>query len=413
MGDILVIGDKSRDARNNGAAGRGRVTRGIGAGLAGLILGMAVALTGLQAGTAQAQPAPIDIGAKQAFLMDATTGTVLYAKNADQPMVPSSMTKMMTVYLVFEKLAKGDLKLDDTFPVSERAWRQGGSKMFVKLNTRVSVNDLLQGVIVQSGNDACIVLAEGIAGSEPAFAELMNRKAKALGMTHTTFKNSDGWPEDGHLTTAHDLGLLAYHLIKDFPQDYHYFSEIDFTYNGIKQGNRNPLLYKNIGVDGLKTGHTEAGGYGLTASAKRGDRRLIAVLNGMTSVNERSQDSDQLLDWGFREFNNYTLFKQGQTVEQAEVWLGQAAVVPLVAKQDVVLTLPRSAHDGVKVTVKYTGPVPAPIQKGAPLATLAATAPGLSMDDVPLYAGADVGKLGAFGRVRAALTQLILGSPKQ
>ncbi len=371
----------------------------------------ALVLLGLSlAGPALADPpAPIDVGAQQAFLMDYNTGAVLYAKNADQEMTPSSMTKMMTVYLVFQKLAHGDLKLTDTLPVSERAWKQGGSKMFVMIGSRVSIDDLLQGVIVQSGNDACIVLAQGLAGNEPAFVERMNREAKALGMTHTHFVDSDGWPVPDHYSSAHDLAILADHLIHDFPQYYHYFKEIDFTYNRVHQGNRNPLLYTDKSVDGLKTGHTDAGGFGLTVSAVRDGRRLIAVLNGMASSQERAQDPEALLDWGFREFSDYTLLKKGVAVEQAPVWLGRAAAVPLVLHQDLVVTLPRSERDQVKVTVDYHGPVPAPVAAGQEIGTVTITAPGVANMVEPLYAGATVAKLGPFGRIKAMIAYLIRG----
>ena len=366
---------------------------------------------------AAAQDIGIETTAKQAYLMDADTDAVLLAKNSDQLMHPSSMSKLMTIYLVFEKLHKGELKLSDTFTVSEKAWRldkqgegKGGSTMFVQVGTKVSVGDLLQGVIVQSGNDACVVLAEGIAGSEQAFAEQMNKRARELGLTHSTFRNASGLPDPEHLMTAHDLAILARHLINDFPEDYKYFSEISFTYNGIKQGNRNPLLYKNMNVDGLKTGHTEGGGYGLTASAKRNGRRLILVLNGMSSMNERSHESERLLEWGFREFDNYALFKKGERIEDAEVWLGEEAKVALVPDHNIVLTLPRTARKDMKVAVLYTGPVPAPIQKGAPIARLVISAPNMQPLEIPLQAAADVPRLGPTGRVKAALSQLVWGT---
>lgn len=402
-------------------------------GLAVLLLGLGLALPlGLPAAAAPPQPQaqqpqtqqpspqqpaaaqpdtlqPIQVGARQAFMMDYDTGAVLYAKNADQEMTPSSMTKMMTVYLVFQRLAKGDLKLTDTLPVSPRAWKQGGSKMFVMVGTRVSIDDLLQGVIVQSGNDACIVLAQGLAGNEAAFVEQMNNEAKKLGMTHTHFVDSDGWPEPDHYSSAHDLAILASHLIRDFPQYYHYFKELNFTYDNVRQGNRNPLLYTDKSVDGLKTGHTDAGGYGLTVSAVRDGRRLIAVLNGMASSQERAQDPEALLDWGFRTFDDYTLLKKGQVVAEAPVWLGRAASVPLVLHQNLLVTLPRTARDQVKVTVDYTGPLPAPIATGEKVGTVSVSAPGVATTTRPLYAGATVEKLGPLGRIGAMLTYLVRG----
>jgi D-alanyl-D-alanine carboxypeptidase (penicillin-binding protein 5/6) len=315
----------------------------------------------------------------------------------------------MTVYVVFEKLAKGELKPEDTFSVSERAWRQGGSKMFVQINSQVSVNDLLQGVIVQSGNDACIVLAEGLAGSEVAFAEQLTKRSRDLGLTKSVFKNSTGWPDPDHLMTSRDLAVLAHHVIHDFPQYYKIFSQIDFTYNGIKQGNRNPLLYKNFNADGLKTGHTDAGGYGLTASGTRGDRRLILVVNGLSSINERAHESERLMDWGFREFDNYALFKAGEKIDEADVWLGAQPKVPLLLEHNLVLTLAKAARRDLKVKVVYDGPVPAPVHQGQPLGHLEVTAPGLETMQVPLVAAADVARLNFTGRIAAAFSYLVWG----
>ena len=290
---------------------------------------------------AEASALGIDTTGKYAYMIDTTTDTVLLDKNGDVPMPPASMTKLMTAYMVFDRLKSGRLSLDDKFQVSEKAWRKGGSKMFVMVNSRVSVRKLLQGIIVQSGNDACIVVAEGLAGSEEAFAEAMTRRAKEIGLTHSQFKNATGWPAEGHHMSAHDLAILAEKIIKEFPEYYPIFSEKNFTYGGIRQGNRNPLLYKDLGVDGLKTGHTEASGYGLVASAVRNGRRLILVINGLSSVNERSSESARLLEWGFRATANYALFKKGETVDHADVWLGQAPQVPLVVDQALTVTLPR------------------------------------------------------------------------
>ena len=368
---------------------------------------------GLLAITLLAGPArAIETGAKQAYIVDFDTGTVLLEKNADEQMHPSSMSKLMTLYILFDHLKSGSIKLDDELPVSDKAWKMGGSKMFVPNGGKVKVEDLIRGIAIQSGNDACIVVAEGIAGSEDAFADQMNQKAKQLGLANSTFKNATGWPDPGHLMTARDLGILARHLIADFPEYYHYFSEIDFTYNGIKQGNRNPLLYKNLGADGLKTGHTEEGGYGEVGSAKRGDRRLIMVLNGMDTMKMRAEESEKLIDWGFNEYNNYALLKAGDTVSDAEVWLGNAPTVPLVVQSNVVVTLPRKARHGMKVTVSYDGPIAAPIAKGTPIAKLVVTAPDTQPIQIPLVAGADVGTLGFTGRITAALEHVIWGQTK-
>jgi len=378
------------------------VPRGLRAFAAGLLTIV------LLAGPARA----IETDAKQAFIVDYDTGTVLLEKNADEQMHPSSMSKLMTLYVLFDHLKSGSIKLDDELPVSDKAWKMGGSKMFVPNGGKVKVEDLIRGIAIQSGNDACIVVAEGVAGSEDAFADQMNQKAKQLGLANSTFKNATGWPDPGHLVTARDLGILARHLIADFPEYYHYFNEIDFTYNGIKQGNRNPLLYKNLGADGLKTGHTEEGGYGEVGSAKRGDRRLIMVLNGMDTMKMRAEESEKLIDWGFNEYNNYALFKAGDTVSDAEVWLGNAPTVPLVVQSSVVVTLPRKSRHGMKVTVSYDGPIAAPIAKGAPIAKLVVTAPDAPPIQIPLVAGADVGTLGFTGRITAALEHVIWGPTK-
>jgi len=322
------------------------------------------------------------------------------------------MSKMMTLYVLFERLKEGRIKLDDTLAVSEKAWRTGGSKMFVQIGSRVRVDDLIQGIAVQSGNDACVVVAEGLSGSEQAFAEEMNKKAKELGLTASHFVDASGLPDPQQYMTARDLVTLARRLIVDFPQYYHYFNEIEFTFNGIKQGNRNPLLYKTLNVDGLKTGHTEAGGYGLTASAVRDGRRIILVLNGMSSVNERSRESEKLLDWGYREWGDYTLFKAGEKVSDADVWLGTQSTVPLISSRDFVVTLPHLSRDKMKVTVSYDGPLPAPIAKGAAVAKLSVEAPDVPTVEVGLDAAEPVERLGALGRIGAALHYLVWGPPK-
>jgi len=348
--------------------------------------------------------------AKQALLMDYDTGTVLFEKNADERMFPASMTKMMTAHLLFERLRDGSLSLEDRLPVSEKAWRKGGSKMFVEVGKTVKVEDLIRGIVVQSGNDATIVVAEGLAGSEQAFADQMNERARDIGMAGTQYRNASGWPDEEHFTTARDLAELAAATIREFPEFYHYYSEQEFIYAGIKQGNRNPLLYKDIGADGLKTGHTEAAGFGLTASATRGERRLILVLNGMESQRERSSESLRVIEWGFREWNNYPLFKEGEVVADVPVWLGNASTVPLVMPRAVLLTMERKTRKDMKVVLRYEEPIPAPIRKGNQVGVLEITAPGLDTISVPLEAGADVAALNAFGRVAAALEYLVWGA---
>jgi len=346
---------------------------------------------------------------REAILIDDTTGAVLMEKNADQLMPPSSMSKIMTVYMVFERLRDGSIKLTDELPISERAWRMQGSKMFVDVNSRVSVDALLHGVIVQSGNDATVALAEGLGGTEEAFAARMTERAHELGMTNSTFLNASGWPQEGHLTTARDLATLASHMIHDFPEFYPLFAETEYEYNGISQGNRNPLLYKNVGADGLKTGHTEEAGYGLTASAVRDGRRLILVVNGLGDVNTRSEETERLLDWGFRETTNYALIRADEPVVDADVWHGDTETVPLVLAEPLVVTLTREARAGMTVKVIYDGPLPAPIAKGTQVGRIVVSAPGYTDVEHPLLAGTDVGTLSTLRRLLAAAVYLVRG----
>ncbi|KZB60811.1 D-alanyl-D-alanine carboxypeptidase [Thalassospira sp. MCCC 1A02491] len=362
---------------------------------------MAMSMTSAQA---------IETSAREAYIMDFDTGAVLLNKEGDTLTEPASMTKMMTVHMLFKHIKDGSVSMDDTFHVSEKAWRKGGSKMFVEVNSDVSVFDLLHGIIVQSGNDAAIVVAEGLAGTEEAFAEEMTQEARNIGMTKSVFKNATGWPAEGHLVTVHDLAILARDTIRNFPDLYELYSVKEFTYNGIRQPNRNPLLGTSAGVDGLKTGHTESAGYGLTASAERDGRRLIIVVNGLNSVRERRTESQKLLDWGFREFDNYDLFSKDETVSSANVWLGAETKVDLVADQDILLTLPRSASRDMKVSVVYDGPIPAPIAKGDQIATLKVEVPDQEAKEFPLYAAHDVGRLGFVGRIGAAIKYLLWGA---
>jgi len=369
------------------------------------ILGSVMAMS-MSSASAQA----IETNAREAFIMDFDTGAVLLDKEGDTLTEPASMTKMMIVHMLFKYIKDGRVSMDDTFHVSEKAWRKGGSKMFVEVNSNVSVSDLLHGIIVQSGNDAAIVVAEGLGGSEEAFAEAMTEEARAIGMTKSVFKNATGWPAEGHLVTVRDLAILARDTIRNFPDLYELYSVKEFTYNGIRQPNRNPLLGTSAGVDGLKTGHTEAAGYGLTASAERDDRRLILVVNGLGSVRERRTESQKLLDWGFREFDNYDLFAEGETVSSANVWLGSEPKVDLVADKEVLLTLPRTASRDMKVSVVYEGPVPAPISQGDQIAMLKVEVPDQDTIEFPLYAAHDVGRLGFVGRIGAAIKYLLWGA---
>ena len=376
--------------------------------LLGAFAGFLVATTAPQ--IAWAAPPTIETSAREAVMIDVVTGAVLLAKNADQRTPPSSMSKLMTVYMVFDKLKRGDLQMSDELPVSPKAWRMQGSKMFVMVNSQVKVEDLLRGVIIQSGNDATVVLAEGLAGTEEAFAEQMTRKAKELGMTGSQFKNASGWPEDGHYMTVRDIATLGQHIIKDFPEYYPIYREKEFTYNKIKQGNRNPLLYDQTGADGLKTGHTEAAGYGLAASVERNGRRLILVVNGLGSMQNRADETRRLMEWGFREFENYKPFRAGETVAEADVWLGSQKTVPLIVDQDVVATLPRRVRDNAKITLKYNGPLAAPIARGATVGKITIESPDAETIEVPVKAAASVERLGFMGRMSAALSYLLWGT---
>mgnify|MGYP001445468748 CR=1 FL=1 len=356
----------------------------------------------------------IDTGARHVFLYDMTTDTILLDKESDVPMPPASMSKLMTVYMVLERLKSGSLSLDDKFLVSRKAWRKGGSKMFVMVNKRVSVRDLLRGIIVQSGNDACIVIAEGISGSEEAFAETMTQKGKEIGLRESSFKNSHGYPARGHYMSARDIATLSRRIIRDFPEYYKMFSETEFSFSGIKQGNRNPLLYKGFGADGLKTGYTQASGYGLVASVVRNKRRLLLVVNGFKSIRGRSSESARLLDWGFRETKSYELFKKGdkikgKKIENADVWLGKTKKITLAYGKDLTLTMSRKARQSLKVKISYKNPIAAPIKMGTSIGIVTVTAPSMDPIQIPILAGQEIQQLGFVGRMFNALKFLLFG----
>lgn len=353
--------------------------------------------------------AAIETAAEQVIIKDLSTDTVLFEKNADEEMPTSSMSKVMTMYAVFEALDNGRLSLEDTLPVSEKAWRKGGSKMFVEVGKRVAVEDLIRGVIVQSGNDATIVLAEGLAGSEEAFAERLTRTAKRLGMDNSNFTNASGWPDPDHYSTARDLATLAEALVTEFPQYYHYYSEKEFVFNDIRQFNRNPLVQRGV-ADGMKTGHTEAAGYGLIASAERDGRRLVMVLNGLNSARQRAVESERLLNWAFRAFETYELFTAGEPVYEASVWLGEDRTVPLELQEDVRLTLNRAVRDDIEAIVTLEEPVDSPIEAGARLGTLVLDAEGMEKQQYPLVAARSVARLGSLARLQAAARYLIFGA---
>ncbi|MDR3529853.1 MAG: D-alanyl-D-alanine carboxypeptidase [Rhodopila sp.] len=352
---------------------------------------------------------PVDTTARWAYIQDFETGATLLEKQADDEMPPSSMTKLMTVYIVYDRLKQGRLKLDDELPVTEKAWRMQGSKMFVQVGSTVKVEDLIRGVIVDSGNDAAIVLAEAIGGSEEQFVELMNAKAKELGLTHSFFKTCTGWPDPEQHMSVRDIATLAGRIIRDFPDYYHYDSEKSFRYNGIEQGNRNPMVQKGT-ADGLKTGHTEAGGYGLVVSSKRNDRRVILVLNGMSTMHERAEESERLMDWAFFNFEDVTLFSAGDVIERVPVWLGTERSVPLVAGRDLIVTMPRNWRQKASVKVSYDAPLTAPVAKGDTVGKLIVTGEGVPNLNVPLLAAADVPRLGLPGRAMAVLSKYVTGT---
>ena len=315
-------------------------------------------------------PAAPQLGASSYILMDFQSGKVLASQEPDQALEPASITKLMTAYVAFDELQRGDLKLDELITVSEKAWRTGGSKMFIEVDSQVPVEDLLRGMIVQSGNDASVALAEHIAGSEETFAQLMNQYAINLGMNNTQFQNATGWPAEGHYTTARDIALLSAALIRDFPEQYRLYSEKEYTYNGIRQHNRNNLLWRDPAVDGLKTGHTEAAGYCLAASAKRGGMRLLSVVMGSDSEKSRAEETQKLLNYGFRFFETHRLYQNGQELSRVEVWKGESEEIPLGIGQDLFITIPRGQYDDLKAETDVLSVLTAPIGQGAEVGQL-------------------------------------------
>ena len=351
----------------------------------------------------------LSTSATHAYLIDADTGVVLFEKNASQKMHPASMSKLMTAYLIFEALKKGQYTLDTEFPVSENAWQKGGAKtggstMFLNPHQQVKIRDLLRGIIVQSGNDACIVVAEGMAGSEDAFAQMMNAKAKKLGLKNSSFRNATGLPHPDHLMSAEDLAILARHLINDFPEYYSIYSEKEFTYNNIKQQNRNPLLSQIPGADGLKTGHTSESGYGLTGSVKTLDgRRLIMVVNGLKTMAERAQESKNVMGWGISNFENVTILSPEKPIVNVPVWLGDDLSVSAVPQTRLVTTVPKWDLPKIDSVVRFDSPIKAPVKAGQVLGEITTSLPGGTQVKTPLIAQKDVSKLGYFAKIKALL----------
>jgi len=379
----------------------------------------ALLFVGLLSQPLTAAAPPYTSEAPIAYLKDLSSGAVLYDKGGETRMPPASMAKMMTVHVAFRLIQKGDLKLDQKFTVRPETWQQwhgpqAGSTMFLSPGEQVSVENLLHGIVTLSGNDACVVLAEGIAGTEQAFVALMNQEAKRIGLKNSNFGTSNGWPDEGvTYVTAGDLASLAEATIEETPSLYKkFYATRAFTWGktmggaDIEQGNRNPILGKVAGADGLKTGHTEEAGYGFTGSAEQEGRRLVMVVAGLTSANQRIAESVRFMDWGFRAWKAQPLFKKGQTVETAEVQLGSATKVALVAPQDMAVTLPRAASSNISVKVAYTGPIKAPIAKGQKIAQLIISTPDTPPQILPLVAGEEVSEAGIFGRLWNGLKSL-------
>ena len=353
-----------------------------------------------------------DTRATSAFVIDQGTGTVLLNKNADVSLPPASMSKLMTLFMTFEAIRDGRLRLDERLPVSQHAMNYGGSTMFLDTTDRVSVDDLIKGIIVLSGNDACAVIAETLSpdGTAAGFARLMTTRAQQLGMTNSTFANSNGWPAPGHRMSMRDLALLANRLITDFPEFYPLFSLREFAFDGRAPQNtlnRNPLLGLGVGADGLKTGHTQEAGYGLVGSAKQGDRRVIFVISGLPSAQARSEESQGIVNWAFRQFAQKSIAKADSVIAKADVWMGDAEEVALVAQHDVDALLPIANATSVRADVVYAGPIAAPIAKGDVLGELILRPEGLPETRVPLVGQNDVGRGGFFNRIRTVAALLM------
>ena len=348
-----------------------------------------------------------------AVIMDYKTGAILFEKNADTPTAPASMSKLMTVAIVFEKLKNGELSLNDEFFISEKAWRMEGSKMWVRVDTKIPLQDLLRGIIVQSGNDACIAVAENISGTEEAFAELMTRKAREWGMNNSTFANASGWPHPEHKMSMRDLATLTRKMVSEYPEYYAIFAEREFTWENISQSNRNPLLDMFDGADGLKTGHTEESGYGLVGSAIKDGERRIVVLNGLSSEKERRNEARRMMNISFNDFAEKTLFKAGDIVGEAAVFGGKAKTVPLITRDAVSMVLHRSELDSVKATFIYEGPVAAPVVEAQQVGYLKVMRDNGVSREYPLFAGRRVSEVGIFGKIGLGAQKIFAKPPSE
>ena len=359
--------------------------------------------------TPASHAAYIDTDAEVAVVIDGHTGKVLFSKDKDKKTYPASMTKIMTTLIIFEKLANETLSLDDKFLVSEKAWREReGSSMFVEVDKEIRVEDLLRGIIVQSGNDACIVVAENIAGTEESFAKMMTQKAKEIGMKNTNFTNSTGMYDKDNYSTVYDIALLSMHLINEYPQYYHLFAETEFEWSGIKQNNRNSLLYKNMGVDGLKTGHLSKSGYGLAASAVDQNRRVISVVNGFESTQKRTQGSSRLITWAFREFTNLKLFEKEDIVGQVEISGASSKESDVSTGEEIIITVPKSKRDGLTTNIVVDDNISAPLNAGDKVGYLEISVPGEENQSYELYATNEIDRSNIFVRFFNYLINLIL-----
>jgi len=365
----------------------------------------AIALSACATALPEPASASFETRATAAYLYDVTTDTVLFEKNADAPLPPASMSKLMTLFMAFEALRDGRITLETTFGVSTKARLMGGSTMFLDETDRPTVEQLIKGIVVQSGNDACIVVAEGLAGSEDAFARQMNARGGEIGLTNSTFANASGWPNPNHRMSMRDLGVLATRIIVEFPEYYGYFALEEYDFDGRSPSNRfnrNPVLGLGMGADGLKTGHTDEAGYGLAGSALQGERRIVFVFTGLESRADRRQEAESIINWGFRQFLQKQVASAGQTVAEAPVWLGDHQQINLVARDDINLLIPAIGQDSMEINVEYRSPLEAPIEKGDEVAHLVVTAPDMPEKQIPLVADRTVVYGGFIPRIRAS-----------
>jgi len=406
--------------RRTSFRGRGRgLTVSLAASLCVALFTIAILAAGLASAavpsmTGGAKKGEFQLSVPNAILIEPKSDAILFEKNADQPVEPASLAKLMTLEFVFHQIKEGKLKLTDQFTISENAWRKGGapshgSTMFAAIHSQVGVEDLIRGIIVDSANDACMAIAEGLAGNEAAFGRMLTKRAREIGLEHSTFTNSTGYSDPGLRVTVHDLAELARYIMKTYPEFYSYFGERDFTWNKIHQTNRNPLLGMGLGADGLKTGDTAEAGFTLVGSAVQDELRLIVVLAGAKSDKERAEEARKLLEWGFHGFETRVLFAEGQTVGEAKVFGGKRSYVPLVGPGIVKVMMPRNSEERLSARIVYTGPVPAPVAKGQPIGKLEVRRGDKLALEVPLRAAEDVGPGSMSRRAMDAVTELMIG----